>query len=206
MFYVLGQSRETSTSVARVQAELYRANDIENYDTIAMRAYTEDDVEILFYASHATQNNINPIFDYQFEKAVVSFAADGSGEIEAHFNDGSRKNYGNPFENVMDKIWQCADAVRTGAVPACGIAASMMQILCINGAQESPESIVDFPADALHTADSGLIYVQDLEQTLTACYEENKLPSEHGGIPWSKPAHMVDLTNYHHFPSNDIAR
>lgn len=206
MFYILGDTRETSTPVNRVQAELYRANDIENYDTIAMRAFTQDEVEILFYASHATQNNINPIFDYHFENATVTFATDGSSEIEAHFKDGSHRNYGNPFENGMDKIWQCADGVRTGDKPACGIAASTSQTLCINGAQESPDSIVDFPAESVHIDKTGLNYVEGLEEHLTTCYEDNRLPSEMENIPWAKAAHMLDLAGYEHFPRNAPAR
>ena len=41
MFYLLGATRETSATPAWVQAELYRANAIENYDTAALRCRTQ---------------------------------------------------------------------------------------------------------------------------------------------------------------------
>ena len=55
MFYVLGKTRETSARPAEVEAELYRANAIENFDTAAARIRTEEGVEILFFVSHASE-------------------------------------------------------------------------------------------------------------------------------------------------------
>src|SRR5690606_34582742 len=55
MFYVLGRATDESARPARVTAELYRANRIENYDTAAMRVHTEDGVELLYFGSHAVR-------------------------------------------------------------------------------------------------------------------------------------------------------
>ena len=204
MVYVLGATRETSAQLSSVQAELYRANQIENYDTVALRAFTTEGVEMLFYATHASRNNINPIFDYYFEDATVTFATDGSSEIEAHFKDGMHKNYGNPFAEGMGKLWQAVDALRTGDRLACGIEASMVQTRCINGAQESPEAIIDFPKNLLHTIDGQLTYVENLEENLTRCYTTNTLPSEHNDISWARAGRVVDLTHYDHFPMREF--
>ena len=54
MFYVLGFEVDSSAVPKQVIAECYRANPIENYDTAVCRILTTDDVEILFYASHAS--------------------------------------------------------------------------------------------------------------------------------------------------------
>jgi predicted dehydrogenase len=208
MLYVLGDTRETSARPARVQAELYRANAIENYDTAAMRCVTDSDVEILFYTTHVTLNNINPIFDFEFENATVTYVADSDRGIEARFTDGRRKDYGDPFAENMGKIWQCVDSVRTGERPACGIEAAAMQTLCVNGAQESPDAIIDFPAEVVRTVGDGdlqLTYVDGMEDILTTCYDTNCLPSEVDGIQWARAGRWIDLHDYHQFPNTTMA-
>jgi predicted dehydrogenase len=203
MLYVLGATRETSTAIKSIQAELYRVNPIENYDTGIMRCITETDVEILFYTTHATQNTINPIFDYEFENAVVRFDQNSGENIIAYLHDGRQKNYGNPFAEGMGKIWQCVEAVRTGQPVACGIQAAIPQVRCINGAQESA-AIVDFPESLRRTmvrpAGDTLTYVEGLEDLLTHCYEANLLPSESDRVDWATAGKVIDLRGYDHFP------
>ena len=88
MFYVLGQDKETSARPAEVEAELYRANAIENFDTAAARIRTEEGVEILFFVSHASEEDRGPVVRYEFEKAVVRCDSRTSG-LWAEFPDGT---------------------------------------------------------------------------------------------------------------------
>ena len=55
MVFILGDSIGQSAYPTKVTAELYRANNIENFDTAAVRCQTATGVEILFIASHATE-------------------------------------------------------------------------------------------------------------------------------------------------------
>ena len=203
MLYVLGSTRETSADVYSIQAELYRVNPIENYDTGIMRCITEQGIEVLFYTTHASLNNINPIFDFEFENAVVRFNQNTGETIIAHFHDGRQKNYGNPFAEGMGKIWQCVEAVHTGQPVACGIPAAIPHVLCINGAQESA-AITDFPASLRRTtvraSGDTLTYVDGLEDMLTHCYDTNIMPSESGRADWTSAGRIIDLRNYNHFP------
>src|SRR5512143_1675716 len=61
MFYVLGKERDASARPVEVEAELYRANAIENFDTAAARVWTEEGVEILFFVSHASEEDRGPV-------------------------------------------------------------------------------------------------------------------------------------------------
>ncbi len=58
-----------------VQAKLYRANDIENFDTSAIRCRVKGGAEILFYTSHAAGSMLGPVIRFEFEKGVVSLNA-----------------------------------------------------------------------------------------------------------------------------------
>jgi predicted dehydrogenase len=200
MLYLLGETRETSAKLASVQAELYRANAIENYDTAALRCYAEPGVEILFYTAHPVATTANPIFHFEFERAVVDYDANGEGRIVAAFQDGRRQDYGDPFADNARKLWQSVSAVRTGEPLPCGAEAAMAQTLCMNGAQESMPHIVNFPPDLIRTeGDRG--WVAELEEALRQCYEQNLLPAAYGEFAWAKSGEVVNLQNYHSFPS-----
>jgi predicted dehydrogenase len=223
MFYVLGETVETSARPVDVQAELYRANVIENYDTAVIRAHTESGVEVLFYTAHPVPNNIGPIFDFEFEDAVVTYET--GEEIVARFHDGRTKSYGNPFLDDTNKLWQSVDLVRrmhaavsstesdtdtvrrrspTEAQPVCGIPAAMSQTLCVNGAQESVSEIMTFPRHLVRKdcdEEDCLTWVTGLQEALAQSYEQNALPSEIGDWDWARAGDLVDLRDYHTFPS-----
>ena len=50
-----------------VNAELFRANDIENYDTCKVDMTFENGAKALYIASHATDTVCEPMFEYYFE-------------------------------------------------------------------------------------------------------------------------------------------
>ena len=213
MFYVLGKEKETSARPAEVEAELYRANAIENFDTAAVRVRTEGGVEILFLVSHASSEDRGPVVRYEFEKAVVRCDSRTSG-LWAEFADGTRKDYGVPDADPMNKLWQSIAGVREeGARPLCGLEAAASQTLCMNGIQDSMPDIRDFPAGmvrtvegpgarrlAVETPGARRVVVEGLDETLAACFEAGRLPSEMG-IPWSAKGAAVDLRDYASFPS-----
>jgi predicted dehydrogenase len=216
--YILGPTRETSARPLDVQAELYRANAIENYDTAAMRVHVVwgehgDGVEVLFYTSHPVDENIGPVLVYEFEDAVVEYGAYGGRRNEdnpliARFRDGRVKDYGDPFADEVGKLWQAVDSVRNGAPLACGVSAATPHTLCVNGAQESPQEIAAFPPDLVHHtplgADDTLVWVAGLRETLESCYDAGVLPSELGAVGWARAGRRVDLRTYSHYPSSVV--
>jgi len=202
MFYVLGRERAASAVPVEVEAELYRANPIENYDTAAMRAVTADGVEVLFYATHASRDDKGPVFAYEFEKADVFCASRTSG-IWAVTADGERKDYGVPDAEPMVKLWQAVKDTRKGAVPACGIEAALSQTLCVNGMQDSMPEVREFPEGMRKVRmDNGSrrIWAEGLDEALEACYEANALPSELG-FAWSAKGRRIKLGTQYQFPS-----
>jgi predicted dehydrogenase len=196
MLYVLGAARETSASPASVQAELYRANSIENYDTAAVRCVTEDGVEVLFYTTLASRDRRGPALRYEFERATVEFDANAGSQLTARFRDGRTKSYGNPNHDRSEKIRQAVDSVRTGQPLACGIAGALPHTLCVVGAQESVPNVTEFP-DTLRTllALDGdvIVTVPGLADALTDCYARACLPAEHGQLAWSRAGRVVTV-------------
>lgn len=201
MFYVLGRTRETCALPVRVQAELYRANPIENFDTIALRGLTQNGVEILFYASHAADRDTGPVFSYEFDRGTASVSGRDAA-IRADLWNGESCGYGLPDAEPMKKLWDVIEAVRTGTPPACGLEAAMGQTLCLNGAQDSMPRITDFPKDIITVREEPgkrAVTVDGLSEALTACYEACLLPSEMD-IPWARRGEVIEVSKYGDFP------
>jgi len=203
MFYVLGRTRETSALPWRVEAELYRANPIENFDTIALRCQVEGGAEILFYASHAACRDTGPVFSYEFGEGTVSVSG-RDVPVRADFLNGEGLVYGLADGEPLKKLWDFAGDISSGRPPACGLAAALSQTLCLNGAQDSMPDIREFPPSIVRReGDPGkrTASVEGLSEALTECYETSLLPSE-AGFGWAGPGRVVDLSSYQSFPSD----
>ncbi len=187
MFYVLGEAIDRSDWPVAVTAELYRANSIQNYDTVILRCRTKGAAEVLFVASHATQNECNPVFRYEFEQATVHYGKFGDA-IVAQRPDGSRIDYGSPpSSDYPHKLFDVLQSIQTAQPVACGPEAAGAQTACIYAAQQSMPNIVDFPPELVTVEGAPgqpRTYVKDLDKTLDHCYERFSLPSELGAS-WS---------------------
>lgn len=187
MFYILGEAADRSDWPATVEAELYRANPIQNYDTAIIRCRTERGAEVLFVASHATQSECNPVFCYEFEEATVHYGK-FRDSIVAERRDGSRIDYGSPASSECpEKLFDVLQSIQNAQPVACGPEAAGAQTACVYAAQQSMPNIVDFPRDLVVVdGEPGQrrTYVKDLDQTLDHCYEQSSLPSE-SGVSWS---------------------
>lgn len=202
MFYILGSAPDKSALPSEVGAELYRANDIENYDTAGLRAKTGDGADILFVTSHAVDRSWPIRCEFIFERAKVEY--EENAYFRAVFNDGRLKEYVMPgAEQNCTKLWQCIDAVRNGGRPVCGLEAAMAQTVCMNGAQDSVPEIISFPPAMVRRRqdEKGDEYIMaaGLTEALQACYASWQLPSE-CGISWSQAGRRVDLSAYAWYP------
>jgi hypothetical protein len=72
-------------AAADVQAELYRANDIENYDTAAVRVTVEGGAELLFYTSHSVPIAMGPCCATSLSGAKIYYEAGDRRRFIARF-------------------------------------------------------------------------------------------------------------------------
>ena len=164
---------------------------------------TAEGVEILFYVTHVAEGERGPVFSYEFEKGVVKCEGRASG-VWAELEDGSRKDYGVPDDEPMNKLWLSIAGVRDGTRPLCGLEAAAGQTLAVNGMQDSMPEIRDFPEESVGAVagaeGSRRLAVEGLGEAFEACYEAGALPSEIG-IAWSAKGKVIDLRDYASFPS-----
>jgi hypothetical protein len=203
MLYVHGPTRETSATPAWVEAELYRANDIESYDTAALRCQTDAGAELLFYTTHAARHRVGPVCRFEFERGTVEYDHGHGGSLVARFVDGTVRNYGRPDAEREQKLWQSIDAVGSGEPVACGPRAALPHAMCVAAADES-SPIRNFP-DSLkrrspmdESSDGGeIVWIDGLPEVLADCFERGVLPSERPGersLEWAASGRQINAS------------
>lgn len=202
MFYVLGNEMTSSARPISVTAELYKANDIENFDTSAIKCKLDNNAEILFIASHAVDSLEGPVFCYEFEDATIMYDGNKECEIKAFFKDGKKKSYGDPNKNSLKKLWDTIDSIKNGESAACPPEAALSHTICINGSQESSQ-VNEFPSCMIKegyipSSDDVLTYAEGLAGILKECYDNWLLPYDMG-ISWARPGKLIDLKCYKAF-------
>lgn len=200
MLFITGKEMSISAVPAYIKAELYKAYNIENADTLTCRIITDEGTELLFFGSHTTKMKKNPLFSFEFEKATISLD-EISGEIIAIDKNGIGKNYGAPDkEHQFRKLFNAVDSVFEEKNIICGPETALAQTICANGIQESFPDIKTFPQDLI-VEEKNRKYVKNLGESLIYCYKKNILPSE-GKYKWAGSGNIINLENYKHFPQN----
>lgn len=193
MLYVLGEEPGKAAMPKSVEAELLRANDIENFDTCVVRVKTQNNADILMVSGHPVDDVVNPVFEFKFEKAVITYRANEENII-AKFNDGTVKDYGEPLtETVKVKhLWEAIKAVESGDKLACDVETATPHNIVINSLYENVD-IKNFPEDiVVHDTENERTYVKDLYTLLQKAYNEEKFLSELGCNWAEKTAYTVD--------------
>lgn len=173
MLFVCGEEYLAAEAKC-VKADLFRVNDIENFDNATISFELDNGAKCLFIAAHSTKVNKNPMFDYRFEKGVVRYS-ESSGDIIAYMNDGTEKHYGDPFAGVPDggKSEIAINGCLTeNFKPVCTPYTAAAHTRCIEEIQKFPIFNVN---PELLRENGTLIYVEGLDTALEECYEKELL-------------------------------
>jgi len=119
MLFMAGPGLSASAEIKDIWAEMYRVNDIENYDTISARMTAQNGAELFFVATHAADGDFGFEGCCEFEKGKVFF--DPNENVWGELNDGTRIDYGNAKDDYFAKIRQSLDCVRGKASLTCDI-------------------------------------------------------------------------------------
>ncbi len=185
MLFLLGDQMHTALQPKTLDAELFRANPIENFDSCVLRLITDRNAELLFIATHCTRENVNPTFTYTFDGGTVVYDPAIKACITGYLADGTVREYGDPYADQMNKIRIAIAAVRNPVLReqlTCTAETAMPHARCI-GALESVE-IASVPQDMLDIfpgADDPqdtLCVVRGLHSVMDQCFEKGCLISE----------------------------
>lgn len=196
MLYLLGESMQKAALPYKYSAEILRANDIETYDTAVLRMELENGAEMMMFASHAVKDEVRPIFDFTFEKAVVTFSLHHN--LIATFHDGTVKDYGNPLveNDNLKKLWDILDAMETGAPLTCVAETALPHNILINSIYEKCEPQVVPAEHVIIDEEAGCTRVAGLDEMLLSGFEQGKLLSELGYDWVKKTDFTIDMDRF----------
>ncbi len=215
MLFIAGPTPASSAQPVSVQAELYRANPIETYDTVALRAQLDCGAVLHFIASHVTETEFHPEMTIRTEQATIIRKFE-NGATTIQFIDGRVEKVDDQGINTRHEVFRTLVALVQGQpVPYCSLEIARAQTLCINGMHESCPRILPLPASEIYTrtlpptspgakTDSVRV-VRGLDQLIKRAYAEEKLFSELN-LPWAKVQPAFKLKLYRNFPQNPQLR
>lgn len=204
MFFLLGNTMETAAYPEWVDAELYRAKDIESFDTCFLKGKVAGG-GFYYAASHATNINGDPKFSYEFERGTIEFNSKRQDNLATgHLTDGRTIVYGNPFEQKEEacKLQAMIDYIQENRPVRCTIPTSHPHLLTCNAVFDYGK-VTNLPQETLmkiHMDNPALanIYCGGLYADMLDCYREGLLPHEKG-FGWSKKSVHIDLKGYSKF-------
>jgi len=182
MLYLLGPSMVQSAEITNIQAECYKANDIETFDTIALTG-TAAGAEIFFAASHATNYKLwHPFMDYQFENArVLTSFGEQDGMCVIHHANGRIEHLGPGVGNgLWDRIAYNAQSAK-GLRPWCCTIETVRPFTKLIDHIFANVPVKNFPQEfVVYDNENKATYVKNLHLDLMDCYSHNKLPTQTG--------------------------
>jgi predicted dehydrogenase len=199
--FLLGASEQEWVQPQSVEAELYRANDIENYDTASLRIDCGG-IPVLTLLTHACRDDIGPTIRIVGDRGVLTIdlmrrvaqfsGADGAQRI--HLADDARADTIHAFARYVRGL-ESDSALST-------LVAARAQVLVMNGASQAA-AIGAIPQEFLiSTIDSDgdtCKSVRELESIMLSCVERGLMLHESRCAPWSLPAGRFELGNYTRF-------
>ena len=177
MYFLLGDAMDSSLWPDSAEALVCRANDIETFDTSFFRVQAGS-ATLRFLATHATEEKIDPIIRFTFEKAVVTVrhCADPDA-VCARYNDGTVQAYGAVLGHVYDKIPYVCDVVRGEKKPVCTVQTALPHLVTVDAVDRlAPVQILKG-----ERTEKGGMHVEGLAALMQESFESGKMPWELDG-------------------------
>jgi len=200
--FLAGDAPGKSARPRVVEAELYRAQPIENYDTVAARVATEQGVEICFYATHACAAPIEPVLVVEGDAGRAEWSAEAGWNLQRA--DGASTRFP-PRGETPARREMFERVLRRCRVPdtfVCDTEIAAQHTLCVNGVQSAaPVHTVAEPFVTLQGAGNNgaaQAVIAGIAELMQQAFERGALLHETGGA-WTVPAGRCVLDKFEVF-------
>jgi predicted dehydrogenase len=200
--FLAGTELTHSAELQSVEAELYRAHDIESPDTACLRATTTGGIPLYFLVTHCSETLFGPEIIVRGDRGSIRWTTD---HVWIERADGTHEDM--PCETgvaLRDSIMaHLFKRLEDPGAFICDLSIAGTHTLCVNGAHESsPVHALDASLITRYPEDGSIkTVVRDIDEIIARSFEEEKLFSEIA-IPWAYSGKVVSLTDYSFFPSS----
>lgn len=206
-FFFLGPDMQASVTPEHVSAELYRVNDIENYDTISARFTLPGGVPFQVMLTHAAEVNAQPHIRIEGEKGYLDWHFCDPNSIKLIDQDDkeiyTRARSDRPHLYMAERFTKLLRGVEDPDIALSTLENARPQILAVNGASEAT-AVVDVPESAWQKKKVGenddvLRYIPGIAQTFEQALAAGKMLSEMNVYDWARPGGEKSLVGFTRF-------
>jgi predicted dehydrogenase len=201
--FFMGPSLHAPAVPVSVEAELYRVNPIENYDTAAIRVVTDSGATCLILTTHACSEVVPASVRIEGTLGAVSWSNE-----RITIQNGSDTETLTPEKNFLsDCITALASATRGDELDPDRISPSLeiarAPVLVANAASEAVRvaGVDGSMISKIQGGDGGVIHaLKGIEHMIRHCQSNNLLFHESGMVKWTQPpGYRGDLDGYKRF-------
>jgi predicted dehydrogenase len=201
--FLLGSTLEKAATPLSIEAELYRANPIENFDTISMRLELDSGLTLLVLMTHAASTSVGPVLRVEGDKGLLQWT---QTLVRWEEPGGAHATERDPYGGRLAMLERFCHAVQGVKSPLdvlpCSLEVARQQVLAVNAASEATP-IHTMPQDAYteqpFTSGGTVRVVPGIERALETCALRRQMLHELGQYHWTRPAGQKDLRGYRHF-------
>lgn len=183
LFFMAGEALNQSAYPAKIEAECYRVNDIENFDTVTIRVTTKNEVRLYFGGTHCAKEPHKPYIVCEFECGKIVFDENTEERlVTGYLDSGEVIEYGSMKEDNFRKIPCAVEAVRGEDTIYCDANTALPHSITIQHIQNNVE-IRDLRNRAkLYNVASEkepkyMKYIEGLGEDMLTCFHEEKMLS-----------------------------
>jgi predicted dehydrogenase len=203
--FLLGPTQETSATPLSVEAELYRANPIENYDTCCLRITLHGDRTLMVCLTHATDENRNPTLRLNGDRGAMLL---DSRAHRAVFEGGAHPGEiaTSPSDHI-DTLKAFAAYLEDPKKPHASLEMSRAHATVISGASQCTP-VISVPNELIQTCiveptpinPGGTVrYIPGIVPLFETAIKNRQMLHETKMANWTRPGGKIDLRNYKEF-------
>ena len=175
MFFLLGDSMESSAEAFEIEAKISKSYPIETYDTGVLKAFTGTGTELLFLGSHVTEKRVDPCFRIEFEKGFVELNP-GAKTIVAKTLDRKEFEYPSPdSDHQFRKLFIAVGNVNKRDKIICPPEAAISQTKLANEVGKLCGDSRSVSEDLIFRTEDRL-FVSGLDDKFLSAYKDFRIP------------------------------
>ncbi|MEX0886211.1 MAG: Gfo/Idh/MocA family oxidoreductase, partial [Phycisphaeraceae bacterium] len=203
--FLLGPSLHEHAHPVDVEAELYRAAAIENYDTISGRVTLEEGPALLILMTHACEQTSHPAIRIQGERGELTWSPINGPAIlttpDGREVIGADEGAPEASRRMLQRFARLVRGVDEPEVAVATLESARRHTVVINGISEAAPIIAAPPEAVAQVAGRGgtVAAIKGIEQAFERCAARHALLHEAGGLGFTPRAGRRSLVGYSHF-------
>jgi predicted dehydrogenase len=193
LLYLAGETPGAVTNVRRISAELYRAQDIESFDTAVLSMMTASDCILDFYGTHSAGGVTRPILVVEGERGRAEWVQDAHALVQGPGVEWRQDAAAEPVTRermLRDVLARCAGEDRFVCTPEL----AREHVRCVQ-ALHADARITSLPENAKsiqHVDPDTYTYITGLDQHLATAFA-GRIGLRAAGAPWAVAPVEFDL-------------